>query len=117
MKFLGDAHVSRAMVAMLARHGHECSQSSELPAGLPDIGVMQLAVNQSRIVLTHDKDFGNLAFVYQLPIAGVLLLRINGVTELHRIRRLEIVLPQVDLLMPGRFVVVTNLGLRHRKLP
>jgi predicted nuclease of predicted toxin-antitoxin system len=116
MNFLGDAHVSSAMVAMLSRHGHQCTTAVELPPGLSDIAVLELACQQGRIVLTHDKDFGELVFVHRLRPAGVLLLRIHAAAEADRVARLEAVLPDVEKHLPGSFVTVTRSRVRTRAI-
>jgi predicted nuclease of predicted toxin-antitoxin system len=117
MNLLGDAHVSTAMVEMLARHGHSCSSAASLPPGLTDIEVYALAAQQNCVILTHDKDFGELVFVHKLRPPGVLLLRIHAATEAERVARVEELLPDIEKLLPGNFVTVTRSRLRWRSLP
>ena len=44
-----------------------------------DDAILARAQTEERIVVTHDKDFGELAFRSQLPASsGVILLRLSG---------------------------------------
>jgi predicted nuclease of predicted toxin-antitoxin system len=101
MNFLGDAHVSTAMVEMLARHGHYCTHANALPPAMTDIEVLKLAAEQNRIILTQDKDFGSLVFVHRLPSTGVLLIRVDAAAEADRVARVEKVLASSKAFCPG----------------
>ena len=64
MKFLADAHISRSMVAMMRELGHDCLDSAAIPPRMPDIDVLRMAASDERVVVTSDKDFGELVFVH-----------------------------------------------------
>lgn len=67
MKFLADAHISRSMVAMMRELGHDCLDSAAIPPRMPDIDVLRMAASDERVVVTSDKDFGELVFVHGIP--------------------------------------------------
>ncbi|MDQ3439235.1 MAG: DUF5615 family PIN-like protein [Planctomycetota bacterium] len=66
MKFLADAHISIEMVAMIRDLGHECHDASAIPPRMPDVDVLRMAEQDGRIVLTADKDFGELVSSMEL---------------------------------------------------
>lgn len=116
MNFLADAHISQEMVAMIRALGHDCLDSSAIPARMPDVDVLRMAAHQDRVVLTADKDFGELVFVHQVPCPGVILVRLELADEAGRTARLRNVWPTVLSRLPGAFITVTVSGVRARPL-
>ena len=112
MNFLADAHISQEMVAMVRSLGHDCLDSSAIPARMPDVDVLKMAANEDRVVLTADKDFGELVFVHQIPCSGVVLVRLELADEADRVARLRDVWPTVLSRLPGSFITVTVAGVR-----
>jgi predicted nuclease of predicted toxin-antitoxin system len=62
MKFLADAHISVEMVAMLRDLGYDCLDSTVIPPRMLDVNVLRMAADDQRVVVTSDKDFGELVF-------------------------------------------------------
>ena len=116
MKFLADAHVSVEMVAMIRDFGHDCRDASAIPARMQDVDVLRMAEKDGRVVVTSDKDFGELVFVHRIACPGVVLVRIRLADETARVARLRAVWPQVVSRLPGSFVTVTLNGIRIRPL-
>ena len=71
MKFLADAHISVEMVAMIRDLGHDCLAASAIPPRMQDIDVLRMAAGDGRVMVTADKDFGELVFVHGLACPGV----------------------------------------------
>ena len=82
-----------------------------------DDAILARAQTEERIVVTHDKDFGELAFRAQLPAAcGVILFRLSGSEpETDNRRILEALESRAD--GAGHFSVVTDDRIRMRPLP
>ena len=59
------------MVASLRLLGHDVLYVSEAAAGLNDVDVIALATSEKRILLTEDKDFGDLAVVPRRPVLQI----------------------------------------------
>jgi hypothetical protein len=82
-----------------------------------DDAILARAQREERIVVTHDKDFGELAFRYRLPAScGVILLRLSGSepgTDNRRI--LEALGSRSDWV--GHFSVITDDRIRMRPMP
>ncbi len=76
MKLLVNENVPLASVGHLREAGHDVLSITELSPGIPDTEVMQIAHNEQRIILTFDRDYGELVFRRRLPLpAGVIYLR------------------------------------------
>ena len=69
MKFLLDVNAaSRSMHTMLIGKGHDVLSASERDPRTTDADLLALAVKERRILITEDKDFGELVFVRSYPI-------------------------------------------------
>ncbi len=117
MKFQADAHVSIELVAMLRDLGHDCSDSSMIPPRMQDVDILRRAEAEVRVVITSDKDFGELVFVHAIRCPGVVLLRVALADESDRLARVRSAWPTVLSRLPGSFVTITNSGVRARPLP
>src|SRR5262245_34889683 len=68
MKFLLDVCASsRALRIFLADLGHDVCLALDIDPCSPDDGLLDLAWQEGRILVTEDKDFGELVFVRRLP--------------------------------------------------
>jgi predicted nuclease of predicted toxin-antitoxin system len=107
------------VVEWLRRHGHDAVHLRE--QGLhraPDEQVFAKALDEDRIVLTFDLDFGHLAVLTREPDARVILFRLENTRTTHVIERLETVLAgSSDALARGAVVIVEEGRQRIRYLP
>ena len=76
MRWLADECVAAGLVALLRADGHDVVYVAEAAAGLSDADVITLASREMRVLLTEDKDFGDLVFRRERAVPGVVLLRI-----------------------------------------
>ncbi len=85
--------------------------------GADDATILQRAEVEQRLVLTHDKDFGELAFRHKLPDSrGIILFRLSGPEpSADNQRLLDVINGRTD--WPGHFSVVTDHRIRMRPLP
>ena len=117
MKFLADAHISREMVAMLRDLSHDCLDADAIPVRMPDVDVLRMAADDQRIVVTSDKDFGELVFVHGIACLGVVLIRVALADESVRVAHVRSLWPTVLSRLPGSFVTITAWGIRARPMP
>jgi predicted nuclease of predicted toxin-antitoxin system len=59
----------------------------EAAAGLSDADVITLALRERRLLLTEDKDFGDLVFRRERSVPGVVLIRIGSETAVLKTTR------------------------------
>ena len=116
MNFLADAHISQEMIAMIRSLGHDCLDSTAIPARMPDVDVLQMAAAEGRVVITADKDFGELVFLHQIACPGVVLVRLDAADETDRVAKLRSVFPTILSRLPGSFISVTASGVRARPI-
>ena len=84
--------------------------------GATDRQVLERAQQEARLVITFDKDFGELAFRFALPAtSGVILFRLSGSSpEADNSRVLAAFESGID--WSGSFAVVTDDRIRVRPL-
>lgn len=80
MKIVADEGVDVQIVALLRREGHQVWYVAEMQPGTPDDAVLELANRVGALLLTADKDFGELVFRQHRLTPGVILLRLAGIT-------------------------------------
>ena len=78
MRILADESVEGEVVARLRGEGHDVAYVPEASAGIGDDEVLARANAEGRVLLTEDKDCGDLAFFYGNRSLGVVLLRAHG---------------------------------------
>ncbi|MEW6771931.1 MAG: DUF5615 family PIN-like protein [Bacillota bacterium] len=69
--------------------------------------MLELAEKEGRILITNDKDFGELVFRQKLLSAGVVLLRMKGATGAQKAEAVKKLLEAYGSKLSGYFTVVT----------
>ncbi len=75
MRFLADECCDRAVVRALRAGGYDVLSVSEITPRAEDSHVIRLALREKRILVTEDKDFGQLVFAHGQKTIGVIFLR------------------------------------------
>lgn len=117
MRLLTNENVSDTVVRTLRQRGHDVLSAKESMRSQPDEKLLARAQAEGRMLVTHDKDFGELAFGSGLPAqCGVILLRLAGDGPVTDNRRaLEAIESRDD--WAGHFSVVSDDRIRMRPLP
>jgi predicted nuclease of predicted toxin-antitoxin system len=78
MRLCANENIPDACIAALRAHGHDVNWIRETMAGATDEQVMDRASKEDRLLLTFDKDFGELVYIRGRAAAqGVILFRIS----------------------------------------
>jgi predicted nuclease of predicted toxin-antitoxin system len=117
MNLLADESVDRAIVERLRQEGHATAYVAELSPSISDDAVLQQANNSGAVLLTADKDFGELVFRQGRVHAGVILLRLAGMQLAAKADLVAQVLRDYAAELPGAFSVVSPTTLRIRQPP
>ena len=78
MNIVADEGVDRPIVERLRLDGHTVIYIAELAPSISDEEVLRLANDQAALLLTIDKDFGELVFRLNRVANGVVLARMEG---------------------------------------
>jgi predicted nuclease of predicted toxin-antitoxin system len=117
MKLFADENMARNIVDWLRASGHDVLYAAEVRPGAPDSEWLAQAEQEERVVLTSDKDFGELVFRDGLTTHGVILLRLVDLTVAEALARLRRAWSVIEANPTGRFFVVTQRRVRVRSLP
>lgn len=116
MRILADENIARSIVAWLRTEGYDVLSASESRTQVPDADLLAEAEAQGYVLLTEDKDFGDLVFRDRRNSHGVVMLRMEGLPASLRLARLQSVWTVIEASMPGSFLVVTETKVRLRSL-
>jgi predicted nuclease of predicted toxin-antitoxin system len=75
VRFLADESCDFAVVRALRGASHDVLAVMEMARGAKDVVVLALAREERRVLLTEDKDFGQLVYAGGEGSAGVVLIR------------------------------------------
>jgi predicted nuclease of predicted toxin-antitoxin system len=115
VNLFADESVDRPVVERLRQDNHDVVYVAELAPSITDDEVLRTANDQSAVLVTADKDFGELVFRQGAVHSGVVLLRLAGlanatkgeiVAEVCRLRATELI---------GAFTVVSHGQVRIRR--
>jgi len=117
VKLLADENFPRAAIEALRSLGHEVLAVAENSPGSPDEKILESVNTDGRVLITFDKDFGELAFRSNLTApCGVILFRMTARSpEFIAQRTTEVIQSRDD--WPGHLAVVEDTRVRLRSLP
>jgi predicted nuclease of predicted toxin-antitoxin system len=115
MVILADENIEHALITKQKEH-FDVISIYELHRGTSDLEIAELAAKANAIILTEDKDFGDLVFIHQNNHLSVILLRYtySERNELHDV--LINLLKQKSFELMGKFTTVTSKKIRTRIL-
>ncbi|MGH7136678.1 MAG: DUF5615 family PIN-like protein [Pirellulales bacterium] len=116
MKYLADENVAARIVVWLRGRGDDVRYAAEERPGELDSEWLRQAEVEERLLLTSDKDFGELVFRDRLNSHGVVLLRLKDLGVDQRIKRLEKRWTVVEANSVGCFIVITPQRVRVRRI-
>jgi len=80
--------------------------------GKKDFDILKMAFDNNYVIVTNDKDFGEMVFKNNLPHKGIVLLRLSNERSNHKIEVLERLFSEKISELPGSFTVVSEKTIR-----
>ena len=114
MNIVADECCDALLIRALRDDGHDVLYIKEIAPGSDDMTVLQFSASQARILLTEDKDFGELVVRLRLPAYGVILLRVHPANTNLKSERLRQLFLNHAHRLAGSFVVVDEKKSRFR---
>jgi len=115
LKLLFDVGVSRKAELYFRDIGFDVVSIREINQSMEDRGILELAVKEERLVITMDKDFGELVYNSKNMHSGVLLLRMEDAGWKQKIDVLSEIFSKYSEDIRGNFSVYHAGKLRIRK--
>ena len=112
MRFLVDECTGPAVADWLRSQGHDVFSVYDSARGSDDDAVIEKALVENRIIITNDKDFGEMVFRKRRPHHGLILMRLDDERSKSKIRVLKRLLENHAKSLPEQFVVMTEKKVR-----
>lgn len=112
MRFVVDECTGPAVAKWLKAGGHYVFSVFDNAKGIPDEEVLAIALAEERILITNDKDFGEMIFPERLDHRGVIFLRLADERSVGKITVLKQVLDNYSDRLFNRFVTATETKIR-----
>lgn len=116
MKFLADENIDKAIVERLRENNHIVIYVLEIGPSISDEEVIQQANQERAILLTADKDFGELVFRQKRILTGVILIRLAGLSAQHKAEIVTTTIREHTNEIAQAFTVIAFGTVRIRKL-
>lgn len=115
MRLVADESVEAFIVVALRAAGHEVYDITEVTPGIKDKHVLDLAFARGEVLLTDDKDFGELVFLHNQPHRGVVLMRLHGMRPRDKSARMVMLFGMHAREFPDAITTVSERTIRIRK--
>ena len=116
MNFVADESVDRQIVESLRRQGYNVWYIEEISPSISDKEVLALANKHDALLITSDKDFGELVFRQNLISYGVILIRLFGEPAELKGNIVTSSISKQFIEMKGNFTVIGPKRVRIRKI-
>jgi predicted nuclease of predicted toxin-antitoxin system len=115
MIFFADESIDRQIIERLRKDGHQVLDITELDPGISDDKVLSMANESNAILLTADRDFGDLVFRQRRLANGIVLIRLAGLSSTKKAELTSSMLDKHAIEIQGAFSVLTPASIRIRK--
>ena len=111
-----DENVDQSIIDRLGEKEYEVFSIRQHKAGISDREVIEIAASKKGILITEDKDFGELVFSHNLKNCSVILLRYDK-TDVEMVIRSIVKILERQLHDPGHYFYTISKGkVRSRKM-
>ncbi|MFO7992410.1 MAG: DUF5615 family PIN-like protein [Thermoplasmata archaeon] len=108
MRFLVDECTGSLVAKWLKEEGHTVFSVYDEARGSDDVTLIDKAYDEDYIIITNDKDFGELVFRLDMEHKGVILLRLEDERSNNKIEVLRKLLRSYKDHLKGNFTVITE---------
>lgn len=116
MKFLADENIEKTIVQALKDLSYDVIWIGDDYRSISDSNVLNICVAQKRILITNDKDFGELVFLEKRVSEGVLLLRYEKEDSNEKVKKVIFFIKKYKNRIKNNFIVLSEKGIRIRKI-
>jgi predicted nuclease of predicted toxin-antitoxin system len=112
MVLVADESVDSGIINRLRKNGINVISISEDFSGIKDNEVLKIAAEKQCLLITEDKDFGELTYRLKLKHSGIMLIRLSEITRKERIDLVSETIEKYFDKLENNFSVLTKSGLR-----
>lgn len=115
-KYLADENIPYLTVKELQEKNISIISVIDIKKGLEDENILQYAFENELIIITHDKDFGELIFKNEFPTKGIILIRVVFDSNKDLTNLLYDIITNTELPKYDTFITVKRNHIRLRKV-
>jgi predicted nuclease of predicted toxin-antitoxin system len=112
VRFIADVNVEKAIIDYLTENGYDTKWVADYSCEILDEDLLKLANVEKRILITNDKDFGELTFLQKSLSTGIILLRIRGQRPKDKVKLIKKLLNKHGDKLLNHFIVITKRKIR-----
>lgn len=116
LKFIADVNIEKRIVDYLLEKGYDVKWIPDYNCEMTDEELLKVAKEERRILITNDKDFGELTFLQKKHSVGIVLIRIKNQQTRVKLELLIKLLSKYREKILGHFVVITETKFRFISL-
>lgn len=116
MEFLANENIPLASVRYLRQLNFSVTSVTESFPSVKDIVVLRYALDHAKIILTFDKDYGELVFRHKQGSHGIVFFRFDPLTPIEPAQRLVELINLKGLDLVHQFTVIDRFKVRQRRL-
>lgn len=114
MRFLVDESTGIAVSRKLKQMNFDVVSVIQFMKGATDLEIMRKAIDENRVIITNDKDFGWLAAFYKPP--GIVLLRLKDERAANKVKMVSYIIKKYREVIIGSILVASEKKIRIRRL-
>jgi len=115
LRFLVDVGVGKGIERYLREEGYDTKAVRDIDPRMEDEEIIRTAVTENRMVITMDKDFGELVYHSSMEHSGVLLLRLEDATGTEKLQVVKHIMKNYSDRIKNCFCVFQNDRFRIKK--
>jgi predicted nuclease of predicted toxin-antitoxin system len=117
MKFIVDECTGPRVADWLLDKGFDVFSVPRQSRGIADVQILEIANRERRIIITNDRDFGELIFKNGLSHQGVIFVRLSDERSDNKIAILaRLFETNFKLIKAENFIIVTEESIRVRRM-
>jgi len=108
LKFIADVNVEKPIIDYLSGKGYDVKWIPDYDCQILDKDLLIMAKAENRILITNDKDFGELIFLRNKLSAGIILIRVKGQGVQNKVKLIKRLLQRYSDKLSNNFVIITD---------
>lgn len=113
MKFIADINVAQEVIKSLRQSEHDVVDLKKKLSTGADIDIIKIALRESRIILTHDKDFLGLVKFPKYQV-GMIVIRLLNQKTLNHLKKLKQLLEEdTEEVLMSSLTILTEDSIEH----
>lgn len=116
MQFLADENVSRHVVERLRVDGLDVVSIGTTKSGASDKDILSTADGENRILITEDRDFGEVVVRQRLRVCGMILLELDRLSNFAEAELVAATISTHANKLAGNLLVIEPGRVRFRPL-